>query len=48
MKSANLINQNIMQNITSTKIKKLKTQILKLKAELKESKYILSREQEIL
>ncbi len=43
VKSANLINKNVIAvatNLTVVEIKKLKAQILELKAEIKEAKYI--------
>jgi len=43
IKSANLINKNVLVAATSpaiAKVKELKTQILELRAELKELKYV--------
>ncbi len=41
MKSISLINHNLINNTTkSMKIKELKTQILELKVEIKEFKYV--------
>ncbi len=51
MKSTNLINKNVLAIITIlvvAKIKKLKTQILKLKVELKDVKYVSRKNQKSL
>ncbi len=51
IKSASLINKNVMTvvvNWTISEVKKLKAQILELKAEIKKAKYILKEDQKLI